>query len=57
VLFDPDADFAMHPDFKKLIGTETDVNDGVFNTILNSVEPVIFNVSEWLNSSSSPYLR
>jgi transcriptional regulator with GAF, ATPase, and Fis domain len=54
VLFDPDADFALHPDFKKLIGTETDVNDGVFNAILNSVEPVIFNVSDWLNSSSPP---
>ncbi len=54
VLFDPDADFASHPDFKKLVGTETDVNDGVFDTVLGSEEPVIFNVSDLLNSSSPP---
>ena len=54
VLFDPDADFALHPDFKKMIGIETDVNDGVFNTVIDSEEPVIFNVSDWLNSASPP---
>jgi transcriptional regulator with GAF, ATPase, and Fis domain len=54
VLFDPDSDFALHPDFKKMVGAETDVNDGVFNTVLNSEDPVIFNVSDWLNSSSPP---
>ena len=54
VLFDPEADFAKHPDFKKLITADTDVNDGVFNTILSSEELVSFNVEEWFNSATAP---
>jgi formate hydrogenlyase transcriptional activator len=46
-LFDPDADFARHPDFQQLIHTDTDINDGVFNEILNAEELITFNVEDW----------
>lgn len=54
VLFDPDADFAQHPDFQKLIHTDTSVEDGVFNKILASEEIVAFNANEWINSPDPP---
>jgi formate hydrogenlyase transcriptional activator len=54
ILFDPEADFAKHPDFIKLINRETDVNDGIFNKILASDDPVSFNVEEWFNSVKPP---
>lgn len=47
ILFDPDADFPKHPDFKKLIGVETDIHDGIFDTILSSDEPVFFRIDDW----------
>jgi transcriptional regulator with GAF, ATPase, and Fis domain len=54
VLFDPETDFAQHPDFQKLIDTDTDVNDGVFNKILATEDLVTFNVEEWFDSSTAP---
>ncbi|MDB5276556.1 MAG: family ATPase [Ferruginibacter sp.] len=54
ILFDPDAEFARHPDFLKLLEIDTDVNDGVFNTILASEELVIFNVQDWFRSDTPP---
>ncbi|MDI1321221.1 MAG: sigma-54-dependent Fis family transcriptional regulator [Algoriphagus sp.] len=54
VLFDHEADFAQHPDFQKLITVDTDVNDGVFNTILASEDLVAFNVEDWFNSPTPP---
>ncbi|HTE27760.1 sigma-54-dependent Fis family transcriptional regulator [Flavitalea sp.] len=54
ILFDPQADFAQHPDFQKLIHADTDINDGVFNKILNSEDLVTFSVEDWLNSPTPP---
>lgn len=54
VLFDPDADFAGHPDFIKMVHTETDVNDGIFNVILASGSPVCFNARDWLTAEEPP---
>ncbi|MDN3654214.1 sigma 54-interacting transcriptional regulator [Ferruginibacter paludis] len=54
ILFDPEAEFARHPDFLKLLEIDTDVNDGVFNTILASEELVIFNVQDWFRSDTPP---
>lgn len=54
LLYDPDADFAQHPDFIKLLDTDTSVEDGVFNTILASDDLVTFNVEDWFHSSQPP---
>jgi formate hydrogenlyase transcriptional activator len=54
ILFDIDADFARHPDFQKLLNVDTDVNDGVFNEILDSEDIVTFNVEDWFNSPQPP---
>ncbi|HTL09977.1 MAG TPA: sigma 54-interacting transcriptional regulator [Chitinophagaceae bacterium] len=54
ILYDADADFARHPDFQKLLNIDTDVNDGVFNIILNSDDIVLFNVEEWFNVPQPP---
>jgi len=45
-LFDPDADFASHPDFAKLVNHWTDINDGVFDVALASPHPVTINTQE-----------
>ena len=44
ILFDPDADFASHPDFMKLVNHWTAINDGVFNVALASPDPVTINL-------------
>jgi transcriptional regulator with GAF, ATPase, and Fis domain len=54
ILFDPAAKFAGHPDFLKLINSPADVNDGVFDKILASEDPVFFNVAEWDDLPSRP---
>lgn len=54
ILFDPDSDFASHPDFKKLIGVETDIHDGIFDTILASDEPVFFRIDDWTKLPNEP---
>ncbi|WP_254089540.1 sigma-54 interaction domain-containing protein [Dawidia soli] len=54
VLFDPAADFAAHPDFAKLIDTDTGVQDGIFNTILEADDIVIFDVTKWFTSPAPP---
>jgi transcriptional regulator with GAF, ATPase, and Fis domain len=54
ILYDPDADFARHPGFKKMINTETDVHDGVFDLILSSEDPVSIDVDTWSHSSNRP---
>ncbi|MDN3656100.1 sigma 54-interacting transcriptional regulator [Ferruginibacter paludis] len=54
ILYDSEADFAKHPDFIKLVDQDTDVNDGIFNKILSSDNPVSFNVEEWFNSPAPP---
>ena len=54
ILFDPDADFAKHPDFKKMIGTETGIHDGVFDVILASEGPVFFQIDDWNTLPGEP---
>jgi formate hydrogenlyase transcriptional activator len=54
ILYDPDADFAQHPDFIKLIHSETDVNDGIFNRILAADAPVYFNAIDWFACKEPP---
>jgi len=54
LLYDPEADFAHHPDFLKLTETDNDVNDGVFNKILAAEDLVTFNVEDWHNSTDPP---
>jgi transcriptional regulator with GAF, ATPase, and Fis domain len=46
LLFDPDADFANHPDFSKLVGHWTDIRDGVFDVALTSPGPVTINIEQ-----------
>jgi formate hydrogenlyase transcriptional activator len=54
VLFDPDASFSKHPDFKKMLDTETDVHDGIFDVILASDEPVFFKIDDWTKLPGVP---
>ena len=54
ILFDPDADFPKHPDFKKLLDTETDIHDGIFDVILASDEPVFFEIGDWTKLPYEP---
>lgn len=54
ILFDLDAEFSKHPDFKKMIGAETDIYDGVFDVILASDEPVFFSVDDWGKLPGAP---
>lgn len=54
ILFDSDSAFSRHPDFKKLIGTETDIHDGIFDVILASDEPVFFNIDDWTKLPCDP---
>jgi formate hydrogenlyase transcriptional activator len=54
ILFDPNEDFATHPDFSKLVNHWTDVNDGVFNVTLASPDPVTFDVEEWTHWPTPP---
>lgn len=54
ILFDPDSDFVSQPDFARLLEVDTDVNDGVFNSILSAGDLVEFNIEEWFNSASPP---
>lgn len=42
ILFDLDANFAHQPGFKKLINAANKVNDGIFDRILASEDPVFF---------------
>ncbi|WP_259067909.1 sigma-54 interaction domain-containing protein [Mucilaginibacter sp. X4EP1] len=46
ILFDPDADFAQCAEFRKLIGKENKVNDGIFDRILASEDPVFFDLDQ-----------
>jgi len=58
VLFDPEADFAQCADFKKLVNVQNDVNDGIFDRILASEEPVFFNIDQCLAAAGHPdYLK
>jgi formate hydrogenlyase transcriptional activator len=54
ILYDHDAGFAKHPVFLKLINSQTDVNDGIFNTILSSEDPVTFDATQWVNLPNPP---
>lgn len=54
ILFDADADFAKHPDFKKMIGAETDVHDGIFDVILAADKPVFFRIDDWTKLPNEP---
>ncbi|MDP9077065.1 MAG: sigma-54 dependent transcriptional regulator [Bacteroidota bacterium] len=54
VLFDPDADFAQCADFRKMINAQNEVNDGIFNKILASEEPVFFDITQCLNEPGRP---
>jgi len=58
VLFDPEADFAQCTDFRKLIDGQNDVNDGIFDRILASEDPVFFSIDQCLSKSGHPdYLK
>lgn len=53
ILYDPDAGFARHPDFLKLVESDADVNDGVFNTILAADDVVTLDIED-LSASPVP---
>ena len=58
LLFDADANFASCADFKKLISNKNDVNDGIFDKILTSEEPVFFDIEQCLSKPKHPdYLK
>ncbi len=46
LLFDPDADFANHPDFANLVNHWTDIHDGVFDLALASPDPITINTQQ-----------
>jgi formate hydrogenlyase transcriptional activator len=54
VLFDADADFAQCADFQKLIGVQNEVNDGIFNKIIESEDPVFFDIDLCLKEPGRP---
>lgn len=54
VLYDPDADFAQCADFKKMINAKNEVNDGIFNKILASEDPVFFDIAQCLEEPGRP---
>jgi len=54
ILFDPDADFPKHPDFKKMLNAETDIHDGIFDVILALDEPVFFEIDDWTKLPAEP---
>ena len=54
VFYDSDAEFARHPLFLEMINKQTDVNDGIFNTILASDEPVTFDTAQWVTLKEPP---
>ena len=54
LLYDTEADYAVHPDFTGLLNTWTNVNDGVFNLILANEGPVFFNLESWHDLNEPP---
>ncbi|HZH96514.1 MAG TPA: sigma 54-interacting transcriptional regulator, partial [Flavisolibacter sp.] len=48
------AEFAKHPAFLALRNQETGVNDGMFNTILASAEPITFYTKQWVTLKNPP---
>jgi formate hydrogenlyase transcriptional activator len=54
ILFDPDADFAQCAEFKKLANNENPVNDGIFDKILASEDPVFFDIEKCCNQPGYP---
>ncbi len=54
VFYDPDAEFAKHPAFLAMIKQQTDVNDGIFSTILASDEPISFDAEKWVTLERPP---
>ena len=58
ILFDLDANFAQYPDFKKLVNAQNNVNDGIFDKILASEDPVFFDIEQCLSKPTHPeYLK
>ncbi|TKC65737.1 AAA family ATPase [Pedobacter hiemivivus] len=43
-LYDERDDYMNHPDFQKILEMKSDVNDGITNLVLNSPEPLSFNI-------------
>ncbi|HEY5391561.1 MAG TPA: hypothetical protein VIJ57_05575 [Hanamia sp.] len=56
ILFDGDSDFSKHPDFQKMLQAETDIHDGIFDTLLASDESAFFRIDDWSQCPSIPGL-
>ena len=54
ILYDPDAEITKAPVFQQMIAHPSDVNDGVFNSVLNATDPLTFNINDWVRSSKPP---
>ncbi|MEO7046700.1 MAG: sigma 54-interacting transcriptional regulator, partial [Ferruginibacter sp.] len=54
ILYDPDAAFAKTPIFRQMIAQPSDVDDGVFNSILNATDTVTFSIKDWVHSPKPP---
>ncbi|MEO7047831.1 MAG: hypothetical protein ABI091_21210, partial [Ferruginibacter sp.] len=54
ILYDPDAAFAKTPVFRQMIAQPSDVDDGVFNSILNATDTVTFSIKDWVHSPKPP---
>ncbi len=54
ILYDPDAAFAKTPIFQQMIAQPSDVNDGVFNSVLNASDVVSFSIDDWVHSPKPP---
>jgi formate hydrogenlyase transcriptional activator len=54
-IIDPDSKLKDHKDYKKLITHPHPVNDGIYNTILHSDDPVIIDVDEMIGLGKIPF--
>lgn len=52
---DPDSKLRRHKDYKELITRTNLVHDGVYNAVLQSQAPVVFNVKKIASSANLPF--
>jgi formate hydrogenlyase transcriptional activator len=58
ILYDQESAYFQAPEFKKLINQANEVNDGVFDKILASDDPVFFDINQVLHQAACPdYLQ
>ena len=54
-LLDPNSMAGNHPDYRPIIQTQLPVNDGIFEKVISSDQPVIFNTQELIDKGAGQY--